>query len=195
MRLPVLLALAASPLLSAPALADCADDIRDIMARSLDSGPYHIETTVTSPAGDVAMTGEIVPPTGMHVKTVTGGMTTEMTFIDGKGWMQMAGTWTELPPEVAGTMTDAFSPKSLEVLAGMTDAQCLGEQSFDGGSGLQFSYAYAVAGIDTQTTLYADPATKLPVRLESRAEISGMKTETVANYRYDAAIKLTPPAM
>lgn len=195
MRLSLLVALAASPLLSAPAFADCADDIRDIMARSIASGPYHMETKVTSPAGDVSMTGEIVPPTGMHVKTVTAGQTTEMTFIDGKGWMQMAGNWTELPPEMAGTMTEAFSPKSLEVLAGITDAQCMGEKAIEGGNALAFSYAYAVSGIDTVTTLYADPATRLPVRLESKADVAGMKTETVATYRYDASITLTAPAL
>jgi len=195
MRLSLLLALAASPLLAAPAFADCADDIRDIMARSIASGPYHMETKVTSPAGEVSMTGEIVPPTGMHVKSVMAGQTTEMTFIDGKGWMQMAGTWTELPPEMAGSMTDVFSPKSLEVLAGMTDPQCLGEQNIEGGKALQFSYAYAVAGVSTVTTLYADPATRLPVRLESKADVSGMKTETIATYRYDPAISLSAPAM
>lgn len=195
MRLSLILALAASPLLGAPAFADCADDIRDIMARSIASGPYHMETRVTSPAGEVSMTGEIVPPTGMHVKSVMAGQTTEMTLVDGKGWMQMAGAWTELPPEMAGTMTDAFSPKSLKVLAGMTDAQCLGEQSIEGGKALQFSYAYAVAGVSTVTTLYADPATRLPVRLESRADVSGMKTETVATYRYDPSITLSAPAM
>ena len=77
----------------------------------------------------------------------------------------------------------------------MTDASCLGEMDFEGGRCPGFTYAYAVAGVSSFNTLYADPATRLPARLESRAEVSGATTETIATYRYDASITLTPPAM
>ena len=44
----------------------------------------------------------------------------------------------------------------------MTDASCLGEMDFEGGRCPGFTYAYAVAGVSSFNTLYADPATRLP---------------------------------
>lgn len=193
MRLSLLLAVLVSAAGTAPALADCAADIRDIMGRSITSGPYHIETTVVSAEGEMKMQGEVVPPAAMHMKSEVAGQHTEVIVIDGEGWMQMNGTWSALPAQIAGTMSQAFSPESVAALAGITEARCLGEQPFESGTVLAFSYAFSSADVTTANTLHADPVTRLPVRLESTADMAGTTAHTVATYRYDPAITLTPP--
>jgi len=194
MRLVLALTLAtAAAGFAAPAFADCGEDIKAVMTLATSSGPYRMETQVKAASGDMTMTGEMVPPAAIRTKTVIGGMTQEMVFVDGRGWMNTAGSWSELPAEVAGQMSAAVKATGPDMLAGITAPQCLGTQSVDGRDYLAFSFDYAVSGINTSTTIYADPATRRPAKLVSSSEVAGQKTETAITYTYDPAIRITAP--
>lgn len=195
MRLSLILALTVTPLLSAPALADCTSDIKDVLVRANASGPYRMETVVAGSAGDMTMTAEVIPPTAMHSTTVTDGQTIEMVFADGKGWMNLAGTWSELPPDAATEMTKSFDPEFIESLGTIQEAKCLGTVTIEGKDYLGYEYTFAMEGMSSVSKMYVDPATTLPARMEAVSEISGGKTDTVVTYTYDPSVTVTAPQM
>jgi hypothetical protein len=194
MRRAVLFALTATPLLAAPALADCARDIRDALIHANQSGPYRSTITVT---GDNPVQGtvEMVPPTGLHSNSVMGGQTMEMIFTDGKGWMNVGDGWTELPSETARQAVLAFDPETIETMGSIGDAQCLGLTTVEGKDLITFKYNFEISGTTSISTLYLDPATKLPARMEAKAEVAGGTSDMVSTIEYDPSITISPPAL
>ena len=101
MRIATLAAFAALAF-TVPAQADCLSDIKDILNRSMASGPYAM--SVDSP--EMKMTSNVVPPGGFHSTIETGGLKQEMIVLDGKAWSNMAGQgWTAMPEAVAAQIT------------------------------------------------------------------------------------------
>jgi hypothetical protein len=194
MRLSLVLALAATPFLSAPAFADCADDIKAILKAAQTSGPYRMETTVSSSAGDMTMTAEVIPPTAMHSVTDVGGQTMEMTFLDGKGWMNMAGTWTELPPEQAATITQMFDPAIIDS-GELTNEECVGVANVDGMDVMQYNYTFGMQGVTSDNVMYVDPESGLPIGLEATSDVGGETAETSVTYEFDDSVTVTAPQM
>ena len=140
----------------------------------------------------MTMTAEMVPPNAMHSKTVMPEMTQEMTVLDGKAWMERGGAWTAMPDSMAAQMTAGISGA-----AGMIDqvagAECLGSQNFEGKDYLAFKYDFAMAGVESSSTLYADPATKLPLLVLGTSTAAGKTTATRATYRYDPSVTVSAP--
>jgi hypothetical protein len=132
MRIALALLASAVALSAAPAFADpCVDEIKAAMGKAMTSGPMKMESTITG-ATAMTMKGEIVPPANMHAIVDTAGQVIEMTVLDGKAWMNMAGAWTELPAEAAAQMTAGFNMANTDALDAMTEAQCLGTTNVDG---------------------------------------------------------------
>lgn len=187
MRNPALITLAIVAF-AAPAQADCLADLKSVLTGSLTGGPYVMELV----SDDMTMTAEVVPPASIHATTHIGGATQEMTVLDGKAWMQMGGTWTQMPDTMAAQMTAGVSGA-----AGMIDqvagAECLGTQNFEGKDYLAFKYDFAMSGMESSSTLYADPASKLPLLVLGTATAAGKTTSTRATYRYDPSVTVTAP--
>ena len=187
MRNPALIALATIAF-AAPAQADCLADLKSVLTGSLTGGPYVMELV----SDDMTMTAEVVPPASIHATTHIGGATQEMTVLDGKAWMQMGGTWTQMPDNMAAQMTAGVSGA-----AGMIDqvagAECLGTQNFEGRDYLAFKYDFAMSGMESSSTLYADPASKLPLLVLGTATAAGKTTSTRATYRYDPSVSVSAP--
>jgi len=174
-----------------PAQADCLSDIKDILNRSMASGPYSM--SVDSP--EMKMTSSVVPPGGFHSTIETGGMKQEMIVLDGKAWSNMAGQgWTAMPEAVAAQITSTV----LNVAAmneQIKAPECLGNQNIDGRDLQAFKYEMSMMGVDSTNQLFVDPATGLPAIVETKATVGGQTSETKAVYRYDPSITISPPAL
>lgn len=173
---------------AAPAQADCLSDLKAVLAGSLTGGPYVMELTTDG----TTMTAEVVPPSAIHATTSFGDATQEMTVLDGKGWMRVGETWTQMPDTMAAQMTTG-----LEGAAGMIDqvgdAECLGTQNLEGKDYLAFKYSFAMSGVESSSTLYADPATKLPLVILGTSTAAGKTTDSRATYRYDPSLTVSAP--
>lgn len=195
MRIALALLASAVALSAAPAFADpCVDEIKAAMGKAMSSGPVKMESTITG-ATAMTMVGEIVPPANMHAVVDTAGQTIEMTVLDGKAWMNMAGTWTELPAATAEQMTAGFNMANTGMLDAMTEPQCLGTSNVEGKDLKAYSWKLAADGSATVNRAYVDPATGAPVRIETDVDTSGAVTNVVVNYSYDASLTVTAPAM
>jgi hypothetical protein len=197
MRLALALLAAVATLTSTAAFADdCATAIKTMVGNAMTSGPLRMETAMTTAAGAMSMSGEIVPPGNMHVKIDTAGQVIEMITLDGKAWMNMAGTWTALDAATAAQMTAGFNmASSTAQLDLMTDMECLGTTNVEGKDLLTYSFALNQAGANTSTRVFVDPAIKAPVRIEADVDAAGTKTGMVVKYTYDPSIVITAPAM
>lgn len=176
---------------AAPAQADCLSDIKDVLNRSMSSGPYAM--TVDSP--EMKMTSSVVPPGGFHSTIETGGLKQEMIVLDGKAWSNMAGQgWTEMPEAVAAQITTTVLN-----IAAMNEqikaAECLGTQNVEGRDLQAFKYDLSMMGVDSTNQMFVDPASGLPAIMQSTATVGGQTSETKASYRYDPSITISPPAM
>lgn len=195
MRFQLALIATAASLFAAPAFADpCVDEIKAAMGKAMTSGPMRMESTITG-ATQMTMKGEIVPPANMHAIVDTAGQVIEMTILDGKAWMNMAGVWTELPAETAAQMAAGFNMANTDMLDAMTDAQCLGTTNVDGKDLKSYSWALDVEGSATVNRVQVDPAHGAPVRIETDVTAAGAVTNVVVDYTYDPTITISAPAM
>ncbi len=190
MRIATLAAFAAVAF-AAPAQADCLSDIKDIVNRSMTSGPYSM--SIDSP--DMKMTSDVIPPGSFHSKMDIAGTSQEMIIVDGKAWSNMAGQgWTAMPDSVAAQVTATVTNA-----AAMTDAitapECLGTQNVEGRDLLAFKYDMTFMGVDSTNQMFVDPASGLPALMQTKATIGGQASETKASYRYDPSITISPPPM
>lgn len=173
---------------SAPAQADCLADLKSVLVGSLTGGPYVMELT----SDGTTMTAEFVPPSSLHATTRIGGTTQEMTVVDGKGWMQIGGSWKAMPDALASQMTSGIAGAA-GMIDQVGDAECLGTQNFEGKDYIAFKYSFATAGVESSSTLYVDPATKLPSIVIGSATAAGKTTDTRATYRYDPSVTVAAP--
>ncbi len=191
MRLAGTAIFAAAALLVSPAQADCLSDIKTILASSLTSGPY--ATELTSEAGGMTITAEVLPPNALHSKTIMADTTMEVTVLDGRAWMDMGQGWREMPATTAASFLEGFQGAAA-MLEGVTAEQCLGTQIVEGRDLLVFKYDITISSIPSKATMYVDPATRLPVVVESLSDVAGTSTDTRATYRYDPTLTTTAPA-
>ncbi len=190
MRIAILAALS-TLLLAGTAQADCLGDIKDIVTRSMNSGPY--EMTVDT--ADMKMTSNFVPPGNFHSVMQMEGMSQEMIITDGKAWSNMGGQgWMAMPDAVAAQVSETVLNVDA-MLGGIKSPECLGNQNVDGRDLAAYKYDMSMMGVDSKNTLYVDPATGLPAILETTSTIGGQTTETKASYRFDPSITISPPAM
>jgi hypothetical protein len=178
-----------------PAFADaCVDEIKAAMGKAMTSGPMKMESTISG-ATAMTMKGEIVPPANMHAVVDTNGQVIEMTVLDGKAWMNMAGAWTELPAAAAEQMTAGFNMANTDAMDAMTEPQCLGTTNVDGKDVQSYAWKLDVDGNATVNRAYVDPANGAPVHLETDVTTQGVTTNVVVKYTYDPTVTITAPAM
>lgn len=195
MRISIAFLATAAAFAATPVLADpCVDEIKAAMGKAMTSGPMRMESTITG-ATAMSMKGEIVPPANMHAVVDTAGQVIEMTILDGKAWMNMAGAWTELPAAAAAQMTAGFNMADTSALDAMTDAKCNGTTNVNGKDVLSYSWNLAVDGSTTANRAFVDPANGAPTRMETDVTASGAVTNVVVDYTYDPAVTITAPAM
>lgn len=190
MRIIILAALS-TLLLAGTAQADCLDDIKDIVTRSMNSGPYEMKVDTA----DMQMTSTFVPPGNFHSTMKTQGTVQEMTIVDGKAWSSIAGKgWMALPDSVAAQVSQTVLNVKA-IVGGITSPECLGNQNVDGRELTAYKYQLTMMGVDSNNTLYVDPAMGLPALMETTGTIGGQTTETKASYRFDPSITISPPTL
>jgi len=195
MRITLALLATAAAFAATPAFADpCVDEIKAAMGKAMTSGPMRMESTIGG-ATQMSMKGEIVPPANMHATVDTAGQVIEMTILDGKAWMNMAGAWMELPAEAAAQMTAGFNMANTDALDTMTEPQCLGTTNVDGKDLKSYAWKLDVEGSATVNRALVDPANGAPVRMETDVTAQGAVTNVVVNYVYDPSVTITAPAM
>ena len=195
MRIALALLATAATFAVTPAFADaCVDEIKAAMGKAMTSGPMKMESTITG-ATAMTMNGEIVPPANMHAIVDTNGQVIEMTVLDGKAWMNMAGAWTELPAAAAEQMTAGFNMANTDAMDAMTEPQCLGTTNVEGKDVLSYAWKLDVDGNSTVNRAYVDPANGAPIHMETDVTTQGVTTNVVVDYTYDPALTITAPAM
>jgi hypothetical protein len=199
MRLTTLAALALAgfsfcqPCLAAADPA-CTAEIKAIMLASVQSGPYHIEAKITGAGVDNVSTLDMVPPTAMHSVSIANGATTEMTFVDGRGFMKMSAVWSELPPDMSKTMTQVFDTQTVEQSFGsIAAAECAGATNWEGTSALRYVFKTGPDAGSSDITLWIDATTRLPIHIETVNAVNGQSITSIADYRYDPSIVITAP--
>lgn len=194
MRLAPIALVAAASLLATPAIADdCADEIKAVMAAAMNSGPLHMESTITAPETTMTMSGDMVPPKNMHMNVDTNGQAVEMVILDGKAWMNVGGNWTELPEDAAAEIAKSFDLADTSSLDAMTDAQCNGTVTVDGEDYLSYQWNLIVEGADTVSAILVDPENEVPVHMETSVTNNGTETTVEVDYTYDDSITVTAP--
>lgn len=195
MRIALALLATAATFAVTPAFADaCVDEIKAAMGKAMTSGPMKMESTITG-ATAMTMNGEIVPPANMHAIVDTNGQVIEMTVLDGKAWMNMAGAWTELPAAAAEQMTAGFNMANTDAMDAMTEPQCLGTTNVEGKDVLSYAWKLDVDGNSTVNRAHVDPANGAPIRMETDVTTQGVTTNVVVKYTYDPTVTITAPAM
>ena len=195
MRQPLLLATFLLPILTAPALADCGEEIRAAMVRAVTSGPYHIETVITMQDAVSESFVDIVPGEAMRASGTSGGLRHETIVIGEQAWMNTDGSWQEMPAGMAASAVAALKSATGDPdgLGDISHETCLGASVADGREVLTYSYEITSNGIISHSDVLVDSATGLPIRTETQTNISGSNGTIVSTYTYDAAITVEAP--
>lgn len=195
MRQPLLLATFVLPILAAPALADCGEEIRAAMVRAVTSGPYHIETVITMQDAVSESVVDIVPGEAMRASGTSGGLRHETIVIGEQAWMNTDGSWQEMPTEMAASAVAALKSATgdPDALGDISHETCLGASVADGREVLTYSYEITSNGIISHSDVLVDSGTGLPIRTETQTNISGSNGTIVSTYTYDAAITVKAP--
>jgi hypothetical protein len=193
MRILALVAL----VVSTPALADCKDEIKDIMDRSVLAGPFRTEATMKSDKRNGTMVSDVVPPNAIRTKTDLGGKTRELVKIGGQVWANEGEGWKELPPALAARIAQASDSARTLAPNLIGDAQCGGTQTVEGKSYTVYTYKMDAPGgkMSSSNTLFVDPASRLPARVVAETRVGTTKASTEIRYVYDPSIKLEPPEL
>lgn len=195
MRLTLPLIAATALFAATPVLAqDCTAEIKSVMEAAMNSGPLFMESTITGPGLAMTLSGNIVPPKDMHVTVDTNGQAVEMIVLSDKAWMNLGGTWTELPPEAAGEISKSFDLADTSALDAMTDAQCNGTVNVEGEDYLSYGWNLSVEGSDTVNAILVDPTDMVPVHMETTVTTDGADTSVVVDYTYDETLTVEAPA-
>lgn len=172
---------------------DCTAEIKSVMDAAMTSGPLYMESTITAPELAMTLSGNIVPPKDMHVTVDTNGEAVEMIVLGEKAWMNMGGTWTELPAEAAGEISKSFDLADTSALDAMTDAQCNGTVNVEGEDYLSYGWNLSVEGSDTVNAILVDPEDMVPVHMETTVNTQGVETSVVVDYTYDETLTVDAP--
>lgn len=186
------LATAAVTLIAAsPAVADCASDLDAILKAQI-ATPYRVEMTTTANGTTTKAEGEVIFPGSFHMKAQ--GM--EMLMVDKKAWMNMGGTWQEMPADAAKMMSSMIENGISKGIAGVKDVQCLGSEDYEGSSYEAYSFATSGEMMGIQSTanvkLYATDD-GVPAWLVLDGEAMGIKSTTVQKITMDPSITISPP--
>lgn len=193
--LSLLAVLTVSPTLATtPAAADCKAEVEAMLLNASNTGPARIRVETDSSIGQFTVTGEIIPTGKSHIVIDFPGQQMEVISIGDEAWLKTGAEWTVAGPELIAA-TAGFSGTDLQMLAGLSEPQCLGMQTIEGVELLGYSFAYALEGITSTNLVYIDPATKFPARMESDIAAGGDAGKSVMTYEYDPTITITAPVL
>jgi hypothetical protein len=195
MRQPLLLAIFVLPILTAPGLADCGEEIRAAMVRAVTSGPYHLETVVTLQGVVSESVVDIVPGKAMRALGSSGGLRHETVVIGEQAWMNTDGSWQKMPGEMEAGAVAALEAATGDpgALGEISDETCTGPGVWGGRAVLAYSYDITSNGTVSHSDVLVDAGTGLPIRTETQTQISGSSSTIVSTYTYDAAITVEAP--
>lgn len=195
MRFALAAALAALAITPALASADpaCMTEIKEIMVDGEQSGPYELTTLVDSPYGDTATVAEYLPPHGLHMRTEMNGSVFEYTYLDGKGWTNFTGAWTDMDPAMVDGFAKTFDGSALAIFDHLSNAECFGPQVYENRPVLKFTYTYDNGTGPIENEFYADNATHLPAKIVTVSKTADATITVTSTYRYDDAITVTAP--
>jgi hypothetical protein len=178
------------------AKADCTEELKGILKRVLNSGPFHVDGKISARSRDSILFADMVPPDAMHTRITTDGKTVEMMKIGSKFWTNDGKSWRQMPEAyaaVAGKIATNLEDIAPDYVQG---AQCLGEKTVDGQTYLAYSFKLDIQGglFSAQGMLYVDPKTNLLARQIIDGDIFGIKNHTEKQFTFDPSIKVEPPA-
>jgi hypothetical protein len=173
--------------------------IRAAMRAQLTGGPYHVDTINSSPEGDVTISGDVVPPDQMHSTLTTAGTTVEILVYGGQMWMNHGEGWGEpmSGEAVQSTLMQLLQdPDSLNMT--FSNETFAGVDTVNGSPTWVYTYMQSVDfgmgdPIVSDSRLWIEIATGLPVKLEGTATAMGIPSTTTQIITYDSSITITPP--
>lgn len=181
------------------ARADCLSDFNAINRINAGAGPYEISGRIfIAPTGtafpdapQTVTTVQVMPPKSFRIRMRAVDIVVTDTM---KGWVKNAGaSWAPVPADkLADLLKDAPS-KSYFAANGLADLQCRGVLSIEDKPYLTFTYSAVINGRKAVVTAHFDPASRRPVAGESIVDVGGTKARTAMSYRFDRAIRVTPP--
>jgi hypothetical protein len=185
-------AVLASSALPAAALDDtaCFIAIRDALARITASGPVRILMTVEDAVvGPLETRISLLPGKALSQVSAMLGTTSEAIVVDGRAWMRIGETWSELAPPHARMLMATNMSAPMTLLVGISDADCP-----DTADDAAFSFTAGGEGMVASTTIRLDSAGR-PIRIETSLERNGKATQTTMDYEYDPTIVVTAPVL
>ncbi len=177
----------------------CIAEIKAILQASVNSGPFRlVYKQENTPDGvDLVTQMEVVPPNTFHSVGMLDGKPTEMTVVNGKGFLKVGDTWTTLPPEKAAVMTAVFAPETIEPLLSpdVESAGCGTTTMAYGKPVLYYTVITSTVGPATMITMLVDPETRLPVEISNYPNDGGAPAGIFAInlYTYDPTITIKAP--
>lgn len=176
----------------------CIAEIKAILQASVSSGPFRIVNTQRNTPDNVPIeiTFEMVPPNAMHTISTFNGQPSEMTYVDGRGYLKLGDTWTELPPQQAATLITMFDPETLEAsLATVEAADCARPTMAYGKPALFYHLVTSTTGLGNDISITVDPETRLPVEIYNYPNNAGTPAgpDSDSLYTYDPSIVIKAP--
>lgn len=177
------------------AKADCNDELKDILKKALNSGPFHVDGKMSIKSRDSILSADMIPPDAMRTSITTDGKTIEMIKIGSKFWTHDGKSWRQMPEAfgaIAAKMTANLENVAPDFVQG---AECLGEKTVDGTSYLAYGFKLDMQGglFTARGMLYVDPKTNLLTRQVIDGDIFGIKNHTEKQFTFDPSIKIVPP--
>ena len=180
-------------LLTVPAQADCGAEIRAVVRKAIESGPYIAVTT--SQTGDIStgVTAEIDGAGNMHSFTSEGAGVNELILVNGRGWTRIMGQWQEVLPSAAKGLGKTVVRDRMAFIEGMEQPACNGEVVFQEQKLLSYSVVYAQGGANSASTLLVDPQTGLLAHMLTRTLAGGQTTRTVTSFTFGVNFEIEAP--
>ena len=166
------------------------------LVAQVQGGPYRMTTVTESSGAPFEVVGEVVPPDRYHTTNVFDGITTEMIIIGDVIWRKVDDTWIESSfVEGAAGLASINSPET--ITAAVSDATLVGSDTLAGVPVIVYRYISTFGEgefvVASDTTLWVDAASGLPLKIQSLSDIGGEKSTTTQTIVYDPSVTVKPP--
>lgn len=193
----VALALAATGLSTAPALADCKQEVADAFEKQRKSSAFRLETRMLSERGPVTMTVDYLLPDRMHqkVKAVIDPAATETILVGKRAWVSAGKGWQELPMEDALSLSEELAKTVVKSGGEQPVFDCLGYVELEGRKLNAYEAMKDKTAPPDQPVrmVYVDPVTGLPARSIVAQKDKLDRPFFRQDYSYPQDIKIEPP--
>ncbi len=188
-----------APTAASVAVAPSGDAKEAVVAatkKQLTSGPYRSTTTIVTSDGTTELTGEVIPPDRMRVKSEA----MEMIYVGQDSWAKSSGEWEKSKMPGSGVLAQ-FTEAFMDEMAGtMSDVKFVGPGEANGTPAWVYSYT---SDLSKATTMKMDSKSAVKVwigvadglihKQEIDGEAMGIKSKTTQVVEYDASIKIEAP--